>query len=190
MREWEVWDRKRVKHYIKHYGKPVKAKGKHEVRMKLAASLIEGDSILDVGCGVGHLYPYVRHLDYLGVDNSIPMLEQARKSHPNARFMKADIYNLSATPEMDTVVCQSLLIHLPDTDEPIRQLWSRTRKRLVISTPLGNRESIREVKNIRGRTLLLHTRTSQQIQKLLPNPKYHPEPKTQIGNTYITAKKN
>jgi SAM-dependent methyltransferase len=159
--------------------------------MKLAALLIEGESILDMGCGVGHQYPYVKHLKYLGVDNSTPMLEKARQFHPEATFTYGDIYNMNGLPVMDTVLCQSLMIHLPDTDKPIAELWKHTGKALIFSTPIGPKDGVRTVKNIRGKTLLLHIRTWNTIKQALSHLQdtdtvtSHPEPKSLVENTYI-----
>jgi len=54
-----------------------------------------GDSVCDVGCGFGDLYPYlvetVGPVSYLGVDISAELVEVAKKRHPELRFLVADI---------------------------------------------------------------------------------------------------
>ena len=80
-----------------------KKKGQ-KTKMKLASSLIIGDSVLDIGCGTGDLYSYLENVDYLGVDQSSDMLERARERNPSAKFIEQNIYDLDLPPS-DTVVC-------------------------------------------------------------------------------------
>ena len=112
--EYFVWDKDRVKNYIRHFGTPQNPEKKHEARMEVASYLVEGDSVLDVGCGVGHFYPWVKGMDYLGIDLSEDMLRKAREFNPNGKFEYGDVYDLSKFRVFDSVVCLSLLIHLPD----------------------------------------------------------------------------
>ncbi|MCB9519722.1 MAG: class I SAM-dependent methyltransferase [Myxococcales bacterium] len=58
-------------------------------------------SVLDVGCGVGDFYAYLRaefpSATYDGVDISSAMIERARSLHPGANFSATDV--LAARPE-------------------------------------------------------------------------------------------
>lgn len=138
-REWEVWDAERVENFIKRFGTPKNPTARHKARMKLAASLVEGKSLLDVGCGLGHLYPLVKNKveNYLGVDNSIAMVDMARKLQPNAKFQLGDIYDLSRFGQYDSVCCLSLLLHLPNSDKPIEGMWKHAVKCLILSVSLS-----------------------------------------------------
>lgn len=98
-----------------------------------SSKLMEG-SVLDVGCGLGHLYPLLmEHVTaYVGVD--VPeMIAQAKRYFPNVSFVAGDIYDLSPFGMYDTVCAISTLIHLPDFDVVLQQLWRHTRKRLVFT---------------------------------------------------------
>ena len=57
--------------------------------------VLEGSSVLDVGCGVGDFYGHLKACsigcDYTGVDISAPMVEQARRRYPAGRFEVANI---------------------------------------------------------------------------------------------------
>lgn len=61
--------------------------------------LIFNYSILDVGCGLGHLVDYLISRDfkgsYQGIDISYPMIAQAKKRHPNFTFEHNDIEHIS-----------------------------------------------------------------------------------------------
>src|SRR5690349_642730 len=55
---------------------------------------LHGHSLVDVGCGVGDFYAYLREhvepLDYLGVDLMPEMAQRAGERYPEARFTAAD----------------------------------------------------------------------------------------------------
>ncbi len=73
-------------------------------------------SILDVGCGLGHLLDFLKQRgfegDYLGIDLQEEMVARARKRHPEARFEVADF--LEDKPEFegrDFVLASGVLQH-------------------------------------------------------------------------------
>jgi len=106
--------------------------------MRLASKLISGKSVLDVGCGAGHLLPWIKDKInfYVGVDSSEEMLRKAREFFPEVKFVKGDVYDLNRFALFDSVVAVSLLIHLPDVEKAIREMWKHTRKELVFSVQL------------------------------------------------------
>ena len=195
MREWEIWTPERVKHYHKNYGTPENPQKRHRIRMGIAASMIEGETVLDVACGLGHLYPHVGPRAYLGVDNSLGMLEEARRLSPDATFMQGDVYDLSDFAKFGSVVCQSLLIHLPDTVKPIQEMWTHTWKVLVFSTPIGLKDNVRVAKKFGDRHLLFHIRSMETMTRIIDSlPEVDSvytvmEPKTPVGNTYFKITK-
>ncbi|MBU7017909.1 MAG: class I SAM-dependent methyltransferase [Theionarchaea archaeon] len=137
------WDERRVQFYIETWGPPDSPKKwRNKDRMEIPVKFLKGDKVLDVGCGLGHLYCALRGkvARYIGADASPSMLLMARQYFPEADFRKGDVHDLSAFPTVDTVYSVSLLIHLESVDEPIRQLWSRAQQRLLFLIPLGNRE--------------------------------------------------
>ena len=70
--------------------------GTQEARFRVLAAIgdLDGCSVLDVGCGFGDFYEYLRRrgiaVDYTGVDLCPDLLEIARRRHPDARFVAAD----------------------------------------------------------------------------------------------------
>jgi cyclopropane fatty-acyl-phospholipid synthase-like methyltransferase len=88
---------------------------------ELAHELPPGAAVLDLGCGAG--VPVTRWLAQrfavTGVDFSARQLEMARQHVPAARFLKADMTDLSFAPEtFDAVVALHSLIHVPRTEHP------------------------------------------------------------------------
>ena len=146
-REWEVWHEKRSRNLAKSWGNPNEcAKGKiprngrvHWGLIEKATSLAEGESVLDVGCGLGHLFSLLSDMDYLGIDTSEPMIRRAREYFPadRDRFQIGDAYDLSSLPEFDTVVAVGLIVHLPNPEELLKQLWSKTRICMIFSAWVG-----------------------------------------------------
>ncbi|GAG53641.1 unnamed protein product [marine sediment metagenome] len=107
--------------------------------MELVAGLVEGKSLLEVACGLGHLYPFVKNKveNYLGTDNSPAMIKKAIELQPNVNFKYGDIYDLSPFGKYDTVCCLNVLIHLPTSDNPIKEMWKHAGRCLIFSVPLS-----------------------------------------------------
>lgn len=160
------WDEKRVQFYIETWGPPTNPKKWQGLdRMEVPVKLLKGETVLDVGCGLGHLYYALKGkvTHYLGIDASLHMVEKAREYFPEADFRQGDVYDLSEFPKVDTVYSISLLIHLVSIEEPIKQLWSRAKNRLIFLIPLGWREKIEEPEP----GLIYHQVSSRKLNKIL-----------------------
>lgn len=59
-----------------------------------------GQSVLDIGCGLGHLVDYLKqnkfYGTYLGIDIVHEMILQARSRHPDFHFQTSDIDGISS----------------------------------------------------------------------------------------------
>lgn len=80
------------------------------------AELLPAGRILDIGAGgtgrsaswfLGHGY------DYVGVDVSRGMIDQARKNCPQAKFERVSIYDLDFDQAFDGFWCSAVLLHIP-----------------------------------------------------------------------------
>src|SRR3990167_5210527 len=104
-KEWEVWDKYRVDGLVKGWGDPrlcikemnPESGKKHWRLVKKIHSLVEGKSVLDVGCCLGHLFILLKDVDYLGIDSSKAMLRKARNFFPKDKnkFQFGSVYDLS-----------------------------------------------------------------------------------------------
>jgi len=96
-------------------------------------------SLLDVGCGHSYFFEYVKdkNVYYTGLDTSVKMLKTAKDKHPEATVLFGDIFDLSGYAPRDIVVCIDVLIHLPEIEKPIKNLWKTTKKLLIFTLKLS-----------------------------------------------------
>lgn len=98
-------------------------------------------SILDAGCGAGRFSTLFNPEIYLGIDNSVEMLELARRRHPQYTFSEADIYNLVFSDnQFELVLSHSVLKHLPLIEPAIRELWRVSSQYCAFTLLLGHKE--------------------------------------------------
>ena len=84
-----------------------------QVRFQVLAANVEleGRTLLDVGCGLGDLWAFLKgqgiDVEYTGVDISERLLALAQKLHPGGRFCCADVFaaNPFGTERFDAVFC-------------------------------------------------------------------------------------
>ena len=76
----------------------------------------DGDRVLDLGCGNGRLLMLLaeKSVEYLGVDFSEKLIEQARVNRPDKEFAVMDALDLKLPDDaFDVVICVSVLNHIP-----------------------------------------------------------------------------
>jgi trans-aconitate methyltransferase len=106
----------------------------------LVASLVVGNSIMDVGCGTGDLFRYLKGVEYLGVDQSLDMLKRAKELNPDAKFIQKNLYQMDDLPKYDTVVCLAVLHHQPDIEPGLSILLKQAKKRVIFSMWINHRD--------------------------------------------------
>jgi SAM-dependent methyltransferase len=101
---------------------------------------LDGKSLCELGCGVGHLYDWLREqrIDarYTGIDLSEEMVAQARRRHPAVSFARRDVLLDPVRDVYDVVVCSGLfhvkLDHPEDdwrpfVDAVVRRMYAMSR---------------------------------------------------------------
>ena len=82
---------------------PGDAETRYRVMLDLIRPAASGPTLLDFGCGLGHLLEFIRKserldIDYAGLDLSPQFVERCRAKHPGVEFIRADL--LDAPPEI------------------------------------------------------------------------------------------
>lgn len=114
---------------------------RHRFAYSYAASMSEGKSVLDVGCGTG----YGAHLlsetasSVLAIDNSPDAIEYCRQNFiaPNLEFRVVDAASLNLDQKFDVVLSFQVIEHLPDPEAFLRSLREHTRPggMVLVTTP-------------------------------------------------------
>lgn len=170
-RPWEVWDEEEAAGLERAWGSPEGGKGRHQALVEVVAGLIEGGSVLDIGCGLGHLYGALKSKErgiesYVGVDSSPAMVEKATSYFGEGLFSVGDAYDLSDLACADTVVCLDVVKHLPETWPVLEQLWSKAGKCVILVTNVGEKQHTRETSAGEGKYLIYRVETIENLMRL------------------------
>lgn len=110
-----------------------------ETRLEECAKYIPKGSVLDLGCGTGHLADILGEQEYHGVDFSPVAIEWARKNtkSPNATFEVGDVSCLPGNiGQYDTVALFEVLEHIEDPHSLAAAAFLYARKRIVVTVPV------------------------------------------------------
>jgi trans-aconitate methyltransferase len=98
--------------------------------------------ILDVGCGLGNLYEYLneyyKDVDYLGIDISTKILNQARVNFSDATFIKSDLLGFKPDCIFDYIFASGTFnIKVNDNyhylDEMIKKMWELAKEGIAFN---------------------------------------------------------
>ena len=119
---WVADDRHTIAHFqnlVDRFGVDSLASGWRDSRSQTArfavlvsGGLDPGASLLDIGCGQGDLFAWLREngycIDYRGVDLTPEMVAIARARFPEARFEAADLFDLDDSHRAHHVVASGI----------------------------------------------------------------------------------
>ncbi|OGY41880.1 MAG: hypothetical protein A2Y82_05495 [Candidatus Buchananbacteria bacterium RBG_13_36_9] len=77
--------------------------------------LANGQDLLDLGCGNARLLELLKDykINYLGIDFSAKLINEARQDWPNFKFIVGDILDLNLKEKYDLVFLVATLHHIP-----------------------------------------------------------------------------
>jgi ubiquinone/menaquinone biosynthesis C-methylase UbiE len=96
-----------------------------EARFLFDNYIKSGDKVLDLGCGSGQYFEFLKdkNVEYVGVDFSEELIKIARKKYPEAKFQTADALNLPFSDDyFDKVYAIALLHNIPSKEFRIKAL--------------------------------------------------------------------
>jgi len=136
------------KRFLKSYIEPGRISFYNELIdvIKKSNVLENINSIIDIGCGTGHLLSGIQKqfpsIKLTGSDFSEQALEIAKKTIPNAVFLPCDIYNIpeNLLGNYDAVICTEVLEHLLYPEKALNNIKSLLKDGkgiIIISVPNG-----------------------------------------------------
>lgn len=102
--------------------------------------LIEGEKVLEVGCGYGFLTDILtkRGYDSYGIDIDDESIEIGHTLYPQANLRVADAYKLPfEDSSFDTVIFHEVIHHL-DFDRALKEAYRLTKKTVIVFDPNPN----------------------------------------------------
>jgi|TARA_B100001971_G_C18192924_1_gene539732 SAM-dependent methyltransferase len=129
---------KRYEDRLNKYGVSVKTMGWRNQKqqflrfriLKEISENLEGTSVLDIGCGFGDFYNYLKKNDinvkYTGFDISPKIIKKAKELHPNAIFEVRDILQDKINKKYDYIFLSGLLnARLSDNEQFAKKIIPR-----------------------------------------------------------------
>lgn len=129
---WRLWS-----DMVRYY-----PSGVHRRRLiRSWTSNLGATSLLDVGCGPGHLLDEFRTHGYAGPmtgsDNSMETIELNRLRQPWAQWEYNDITKSSLDKQFDLVICSEVLEHTVDDGAALANLARMSSRYLMVTVPAG-----------------------------------------------------
>ena len=111
--------------------------GYHGLQVAKCASLLMGNSVLDVGCGICHLYEMLKLNNYTGsytgTDIEPRVLKLARERYPQLGILEKSVYDLSGLGMYDTVFAIGLYDDPPVSKKSMEEMMNHTNNAIVIT---------------------------------------------------------
>ena len=126
-------------------------------------------SLLDVGCGRGFVYEYLKHKNYQGMDLSSGEIEEARNKFPGGRFDVGDLFGIEG--KWDVVLCSRVLIHVAPLDLAMKKLMDASTKYLMLIVRVGP-DGVTEYERA-GQKFFFRTMSKQTLGEFGEFSSYH-----------------
>jgi trans-aconitate methyltransferase len=128
---------------------------KHAFVWKLGTDVVEllsprpRERILDLGCGTGHLTRKIAEAgaEVVGIDNSVEMIEQARKNFPGMRFEIADGTGFRFDEPFDAVFSNAAIHWMRDPAAVARCTYEALKKGGRFVAEFGGKGNLKATKD-------------------------------------------
>ncbi len=124
--------------------------GYHGLLIKRCANLLVGTTVLDVGCGLCHLFEALmsqwnKPAYYCGVDIHPQILQMAKRRYPDLDIYEKSVYDLSGLKIYDTVFAIGLYREIPAHFDGIQEMLDHTGKCLILTYFTGEQGKTPEI---------------------------------------------
>ena len=111
------------------------SEGTHAARLSQFSSILHliikaNDSVLDVGCGIGDVIPYLPPCVYKGIDIVGECVEKARKRYSDLTFSCMNVTDV--TEQHDWIIILGITGTAPMPEVIIKKTWELARKGIVV----------------------------------------------------------
>lgn len=91
-----------------------------------------GDTVVEIGCGTGNLYPYFADagLNYIGIDLNATMLNLASAKHPQANWIVGDMCNFTLLSPVDHIIITARTVSYLATNAQFLQMLDSCKSNL------------------------------------------------------------
>jgi len=98
---------------------------------KIIHSIVKAkDSVLDVGCGIGAMVPFMPPCNYRGIDIVRESVEEARNFYPDVKFDCANLTELTET--YDWIIMIGITGSVPMPEVLIKKAWKLAIRGIII----------------------------------------------------------
>lgn len=151
-----LWDETRAENYLSKYFSPTEKRGTQSLLCKDISKYVPVGSVMDFGCGMGHLIPYLTSHEYIGFDYSPTMLKYLEDFFPGITTVQGDatlpydefktyLEECGVPTQSETSVSVSLFIHLPTVDDVrnlLKNMWETCIKNMVFGVETAGNKKI------------------------------------------------
>lgn len=112
-------------------------------------------TVLDVGCGTGDLTDQIRQkgFDVLGIDQSVSMVEEAKRLYPLTEFQHQDILTATSSATYDVVFSNAVFHWINDQDRLLDQIHKLLNPGGYLICEFGGHNNVAAICNAFGQEL-------------------------------------
>ena len=141
--------------------------GNHALLLGITAGLIsENNSVLDIGCGMCHLYELIKNkvTRYVGIDIEPRILQWAKERYPHLEIINKNVYNLDGLDMFDVVTAVGLYRFEPVKPDGVIEMLKHTKQKLIL-TYFATRDSPLYMKDIKNYNRLVFVKHNMYMKK-------------------------
>jgi 2-polyprenyl-3-methyl-5-hydroxy-6-metoxy-1,4-benzoquinol methylase len=135
------------------------------------SEIMPADTVLDVGCGIGDLIPFLPKCNYKGIDLVSQFVDKARSIYPNLSFECVNLVDVNE--EFDWLVLAGMMGTVPLPEDLLKKAWEIAVKGVIVDFIDGRKyQGYLNSYNLEKCVAFFIELGAQQI-KLYPTPQHN-----------------